>query len=58
MKSELKMELCEDIKRSLVAYLGHIYKKYTIMFEYNEFHRLTLLSDPDMEGKQQCDLDL
>lgn len=52
------MELCEDIKRSLVAYLGHIYKKYTIMFEYNEFHRLTLLSDPDMEGKQQSDLDL
>ena len=44
MTKELEMELSEDTKRSLVQYLGRKYRKDTIMFEYQELERLTMIA--------------
>ena len=44
LQRDLKMELTEDTKRSLVQYLGRKYKKDTIMFDYSELERLTKLA--------------
>ena len=41
------MTLNEDTKRSLVQYLGRKYRKDTIMFEYQELERLTMVAHQD-----------
>lgn len=44
MSSVLEMTLNEDTKCSLVQYLGRKFRKDTIMFEYKELERLTMIA--------------
>jgi len=41
------MNLTEDTKRSLVQYLGRKYRKDTIMFDYKEMEKLTMIAHLD-----------